>query len=334
MKTYLEYLFWDARLVELRHQTNGRWVTGWFDDPDALRRESAARLDVGNLFTSLHRPCDRVVSNTMSGSPLKNEDVERFIRLFFDFDPVRETDTASTDEQVALARVKAEAVAKVLRMLGWPEPLQALSGNGWHLQYRIALPNSEETRQQLKVVYTGLSGEFSDDQVVVDPTVRNAGRICTLYGSIKRKGPDSSRHRRSQVWIPREWRQIRPKHFETVADFYASQQKTVEAYQPRPAARIDGDGDYSTLDVVSWFRSHGQYHEQAEPGKHYVRCPWEAEHSDGVDAQVKDTVVWDADGNWPTFFCSHAHCEGRTIRDVMSVWGDADAFCGRRWDRA
>jgi hypothetical protein len=116
-----------------------------------------------------------------------------------------------------------------------------------------------------------------------------------------------------------------------VADFYARQQKTVEAYQPRPDARIDGSGDYRTLDVVSWFQAHGEYHGQAEPGKHYVGCPWEDQHSDGIDAQVTDTVIWEADGNWPTFHCSHAHCEGRTIRDVMAVWGDADAFCARFW---
>jgi hypothetical protein len=44
------------------------------------------------------------------------------------------------DVLVAAAKAKAEELARVLRAMGWPEPLQALSGNGWHLQYRIALP--------------------------------------------------------------------------------------------------------------------------------------------------------------------------------------------------
>ena len=333
MKSYLDHLSWDSRLVELRHQVGGRWITGWFDNVDDLRREASARLEVGNLFASLHRPAQQIVSNGMSGEPIRNEDVERFTRLFFDFDPVRDTATSSTDEQVAAAKAKAEELARVLRAMGWPEPLQALSGNGWHLQYRIALPNDENTRQRLKVLYTGLGVEFSDDQVSFDPTVRNPGRICTLYGSVKRKGPDASRHRQSQVWIHHEWRQIRPRNFEAVVNFYDRKQKPREAYQ-RPAARSDGSGDYSTLDVVAWFKAHGQYHEPADLGKHYVRCPWEAEHSDGIDAQRKDTVIWEAEHVWPTFHCSHAHCEGRTIRDVMSIWGDADAFCARRWSRA
>jgi hypothetical protein len=207
MKSYLEYVFWDSRLVELRHQVGGKWITGWFDDIDALRREAAARLREGNLFTSLHRPFSRVVTNTMSGSPLKNDEVERFTRLFFDFDPVRAPGTASTDGQVELAKARAVQVMGILHKLGWPEPLQALSGNGRHLQYRIALPNTEDACQQLKVLYHGLAREFSDEQVAVDPTVRNAARICTLYGSVKRKGPDTSLHRRSQAHIPREWRQ-------------------------------------------------------------------------------------------------------------------------------
>jgi hypothetical protein len=43
-------------------------------------------------------------------------------------------------------------------------------------------------------------------------------------------------------------------------------------------------------------------------------------------------VIWEADGEkWPTFHCSHAHCHGRKIEDVMSLWGDADRFCGRAY---
>ena len=98
MKSYLDHLFWDSRLVELRHQVGGRWITGWFDNVDDLRREASARLEVGNLFASLHRPAQQIVSNGMSGEPIRNEDVERFTRLFFDFDPVRDAATSSTDD--------------------------------------------------------------------------------------------------------------------------------------------------------------------------------------------------------------------------------------------
>jgi hypothetical protein len=331
MKSYLDFLFWDSRQVELRCQLGGHWVTGWFDSVDTLRAAALARQDQGNLYTSLHRPVERMVINAMSGSPLVGDEVERYTRLFFDFDPERETCTAATDEQVGLAKARSEEVQKVLRLMGWPEPLVAMSGNGYHLQYRIALPNDAETRERLRTLYQGLANEFSDDLVKFDPKVRNAARICTLYGSIKRKGAARSLHRRSQAWIPRDWRQVRPRHFDVVVEFYARQQKTVEA-DHRPAVKIDGDGDYSTLDVVRWFQVHGQYHKPTgDHGKHFVRCPWESEHSDGIDAQVTDTVVWEAEGNWPTFHCSHAHCEGRTIRDVLQVWGDADQFCGQAW---
>ena len=45
------------------------------------------------------------------------------------------------------------------------------------------------------------------------------------------------------------------------------------------------------------------------------------------------TVAWPAtDGGWPTFHCSHDHCQGRRLLDVMQVWGDADAFCARAWE--
>jgi hypothetical protein len=64
-----------------------------------------------------------------------------------------------------------------------------------------------------------------------------------------------------------------------------------------------------------------------------VRCPWDAEHSSIDSDHSTATVIWESDGGWPTFHCSHDHCDGRTIRDVMAIWGDADAFCARQFAR-
>jgi hypothetical protein len=63
---------------------------------------------------------------------------------------------------------------------------------------------------------------------------------------------------------------------------------------------------------------------------HEVACPWEREHS---SASPRDTVVFSDDGSgWPGFFCHHAHCAGRTIRDVIQLWGDASNWCARQWE--
>lgn len=98
---------------------------------------------------------------------------------------------------------------------------------------------------------------------------------------------------------------------------------------PSPRSGQYGKGDYDTLDVVRWFQSHGHYGADLGDGKHAVRCPWVGEHSQQTEDEASDTVIWEADGRWPSFHCSHAHCDGRGIRSVMEVWTDADAYCSR-----
>lgn len=99
-------------------------------------------------------------------------------------------------------------------------------------------------------------------------------------------------------------------------------------------ASPSGAGDYSTLDVVAWFSAHGHYGKMRPDGKHAVLCPWSHEHSDDQGATDPDTIVWEADGGWAQFHCSHNHCTGRTIQDVMRLWGDVDRYCASTFERA
>lgn len=95
-----------------------------------------------------------------------------------------------------------------------------------------------------------------------------------------------------------------------------------------------GRGDFTSLNARAWFASRGAYKRELGAGKHAVSCPWVFEHSGESGPMDTSTVIWDAEpGLWPTFHCSHQHCAGRSIRDVMARWGDADAFCSREWSR-
>lgn len=337
-RDYLDRLFADNRLVELRHQVGRRWQSGLFDDPDALLAAARRLAGTGNLFTSLNPISPRTVRNRMGSDPITNGDVVRYARLFFDFDPVRPTDTASTDEELCNALASADGAERIFTACGFPAPARAVSGNGAHLLYRTALPNDDMTRELLRTVYTGLKRDFDTDLVKFDPAVRNPGRIGPLYGSIKRKGqPTADRpHRQSQIWLPEPWKQVSPRTLEALAGFYRRQAPATSPTTHAPSALgWRGAGDYRSLDVVTWFAAHQLYHQPAgDPGKHFVRCPWEAEHSDGFDAQLTDTVVWEADGGWPTFHCSHAHCADRGIGEVIALYGDADRYCTRSWRSA
>lgn len=86
-------------------------------------------------------------------------------------------------------------------------------------------------------------------------------------------------------------------------------------------------GDYRTLDGVGWFQAHGMFLGPAgAPNKYFVKCPWQNEHT-GQKMGPTDAFLIEDPGRWPTFTCSHTHCDGRDIRQVNEIWGDIDSYC-------
>ena len=335
---YLDRLFRDAGLVELTHLDHSRVWSTWHREPDTLLLAAAQAGKTGNLFTTLNRIDPALLGDYLkaqTGRTARTPDacVSRYTRLFFDLDPARPQGQSSTADELAAAAIRARGLVAKLAALGWPTPLMAMSGNGWHVQYRTALPNNPETREQLRLIYTGLATEFSDDEVQFDRAVRNPARLCTLYGTVKRKGVDHPErpHRRATCQVPRDWRQVHPLQVAGLANLYARQTRQEApgaATRPARPLGVRGQGDYRSLDVVAWFAAHGAYRGPLAGQVHGVRCPWSGEHSTPSPQNGSDTVVFATAGDgWPGFACKHSHCAGRDIRDVMALWGDADAFC-------
>ncbi len=96
---------------------------------------------------------------------------------------------------------------------------------------------------------------------------------------------------------------------------------------PRPARAARGD--YSTLDVVGWFTTHGCYGRPgAKPGQHLVRCPWDHLHAHPGKPIDSSTAVWEASGGcWPQFDCKSTSHQQAGIKELLELWGDADRHC-------
>ncbi len=350
MSTTQEYLNWlirDAGLIELCHMAHGKLDVGWYDNAANLLHDARLMARSGNLFTTINRidleaikgyltEHRRVVPGKTCRTP--DQAVTRHCRLFFDFDSARPTGTSSTTCALAEAETRAHGLVRRLAAVGWPAPAIGMSGNGWHLQYRTALPNTPEVKAQLAAIYSGLHREFSDDAVTFDRTVRNPARLCCLYGSVKRKGPSTVErpHRQSWIKIPKDWKQVHPRQVAALADYFARQtadRAPKRDARPVGAPAVSGRGDYTRLDVLAWFGAHGAYVGPLVGNKLGVRCPWSAVHTSSSPKTGSDSIIYEADGGWPGFHCSHSHCDGRSIRDVMSLWGDADAYCSGEFVR-
>lgn len=338
LRPYLDRLFHDAGTVELCHMASGRIWSTWHSKLETLMTAAAIGApEGGNWFTTINRIEPALLGDYLKGQTgrtARTPDacVSRFCRIFFDLDPTRPKGQSSTAQELAAAETRALGLVAKLAALGWPMPLMAMSGNGWHLQYRTALPNNAETIEQLRLIYTGLAAEFSDDEVTFDRAVRNPARLCTLYGTVKRKGVDhpDRPHRQSVCKVPRDWRQVHPRQVEGLAELFARQLRPIGlGATTRPARPLgfSGKGDYRSLDVVAWFAAHGAYIGPIAGNVHGVVCPWQEEHSTPSPRNGGDSVIFTADDGWPGFHCKHSHCADRDIRDVMVLWGDADTHC-------
>ncbi len=328
---YLARLIVDNGLVELRHHEGGGWLTGWFDDVNRMEREIRFREDRGNLYTSLNAPRPRSASNTMRGEPVTNEAVGWITRLPFDLDPIRPAGLSSTHAELAAANHRRDDLVAMLVKIGWPIPLHALSGNGYHAVYRCRLPNNAETTDMLRAIYSGLHAEYSDGSVEFDRSVRNPGRIFRLYGSVNRKGPDTPErpHRRAACWIPSPWQLVDLQLVERLANRYARHAENrpqSRAATSSSSFQAMGLGDYRTLDIVALMRAHELYRRALGNRLHAVWCPWAAGHSTPHGA-TGAVIFANGPGAWPGFHCHHASCAGRSITDLIAKLGDADRFC-------
>jgi hypothetical protein len=334
---YLALALRDAGVVELRSCVDERWRSGLFDDIGPLRQAIRSQYADGNIYCTLNRPGPHIVAtNGMDAKPLCDADIERIVRLPVDFDPVRPSGCMATDLEVAQALAARDRFVPAMCAAGWPMPLTAMSGSGAHAIWRCSIPVSAEFRDVLAVLYGGMRREFSDEEVLFDSAIRNPSRIFRLYGSVNRKGTNDPKRpwRRAECQLPAGgWQAVQLRQIEMMANRYARMPTPPE--RPAIILPVVGRGDYTTLDAVALMQAHGLFKRPLGGGKHAVRCPWRGEHSSEDRPMRSDSVIWEANpGEWPRFFCSHSHCEGRTMRDVIAWAGDADRFCARPYRRA
>lgn len=188
---------------------SGRGATsGYFNDYGELARH-AAELDARGyqVYVTLNPvvPALLARSENRLESHMKatttDGDVVKRTWLPIDLDPVRPSGISASDQEKQVAVQRAIEIRDYLTEKGWPDPLEADSGNGAHLLYRVDLPNDRESLELVKGVLAALDFMFSDGAVSVDTGIANAARIWKLYGTTARKG-DSTRdrpHRRSRI---------------------------------------------------------------------------------------------------------------------------------------
>lgn len=173
--------------------------SGYFSDPDTLI-EAFNKVDLrgANVYMTLNTLNEAVYSRKQSNKfvlcpqTTSDTDVTRYKFLFIDFDPVRLTGVSSSDEELSEAKDLMQKVKTYLLKLGFPAPVVAMSGNGYHLLYQIDLPNDQDSTTLISNCLKALAMLFNNEKVKIDTVNSNPSRVCKLHGTLAQKGTSTT----------------------------------------------------------------------------------------------------------------------------------------------
>jgi P4 family phage/plasmid primase-like protien len=191
-------------------------VYGFFDNTEDFSKAAAA-IDKaggkGTYFTAnpvnadlLARAANRLKSG-VDGMSAADKDIVCSRWLLVDVDPVRSAGISSTGEELELAgQVGAELTAWLEGTCDWPAGVRALSGNGYHIMYRLPdqapAPEISGSGGMLHKALQALNARFGRPGVIkIDQVNYNPSRIWKLYGTMARKGDSTPLrpHRRASL---------------------------------------------------------------------------------------------------------------------------------------
>ncbi|MFN6129057.1 MAG: YfjI family protein [Planctomycetota bacterium] len=184
-------------------------VSGYFDDVgkavEAIseiesREPPAVYITLNPVNRDLLARCANRIQNKAENTSSDSDVVSRRW-LFIDIDPKRPAGISATDSEVAHATAVSDAIRVELQSLGWPEPVQGMSGNGRYLMYRIELPNDDASRDLVRDVLQGLAHRHNTEHAEVDCSTFNASRICKVLGTWARKGDSTSERPHRKSWF-------------------------------------------------------------------------------------------------------------------------------------
>ena len=126
------------------------------------------------------------------GRSAGDKDIAARTRLLIDIDRVGKKEHPASDDELEAAEELADVVATYLALRGWCAPRKVMSGNGYHLYYKLdRLEANDESRDLIRSLLNLLADKFDNGTVQIDRSVFNASRITKVLGTVARKGEET-----------------------------------------------------------------------------------------------------------------------------------------------
>ena len=300
-------------------------ISGYFTDVEVLLK-AFDKVDVRDkniyiLLNELNPDCyarkqhDRFLQVKQTTS---DTDVLRYQWLFIDLDPVRTTGVSSTNQELEYANKLKDKVHDYLKGMGFPEPVIAISGNGYHLLYSVDVKNDEPGKALIDRCLKSLAMMFDTDKVKIDTSNFNPSRICKLHGTLAQKGASTKTrpHRMSRILSAPELKTTPTGLLEALAAEVPEEPKPVRM-QPYHQAEFD------LLDFMQ--RNGLTYKEDSNGGRDGSKiyrldeCPFDHSHKDG------DAKIFQYSDGSIAFKCHHNSCRKYKWQDVRLKF-EPDAY--------
>ena len=290
-------------------------LSGYFRDAETLL-QAFDKIDVRNrnIYITLQQVRDecfaRAQSERFLSSTQTTSDTEivRYRWLFVDLDPVRATGISSSDKELACAELLSEKVAQELSGRGFKAPVKALSGNGYHLLYRIDVMNDADGRMLIERCLKVLSEMFNTSEVKIDTTNSNPSRICKLHGTLAQKGRSTKNrpHRMSRILsVPEKVEVTDTEVLRSLAEELPSDQEVT------PSKKNNRVSDFDLLDFM---RTNGLSYEEDSNDRATIykldECPFDPSHKNG------DAKIFLYRNGAIAFKCHHNSCRQYKWQDV------------------
>lgn len=313
------------RALEMRMiKTKKGTISGYYENKEKLLRDTFRYDGVNNIFFTLNvfsedllaRGKDKLIeyaSHTISDSEITRREL-----LLIDVDPKRPAGVSSTDEELQSSETVLIEVVNFLTSEGFPEPVIACSGNGYHALYKVDSPNTKEVTQLYKEFLYALDSKFSNEKAQIDKTTYNPARITKMYGTIACKGDstESRPHRRSRiVQAPNEFNVVDESLLKKVAELYTNKNTTSKKVSTvHNKSVVKG-----SINIEEWLREKGldvsKVKEEVDRTVYVLeKCPWNSNHTD------KSASITQFNTGAISAKCHHDSCSHENWSSLKSLY--------------
>ena len=300
-------------------------LSGYFMDADTLLLAfDKIEMRQRNIYITLGKVKEECFARAQSERFLKSAqsssdtDIEKYRWLFVDLDPVRSAGISSSDQELQYAEELFEKVSAYMDDIGFQKPITALSGNGYHLLYRIDINNDAAGQALVERCLKVLAEIFNTDKVKIDTTNSNPSRICKLHGTLAQKGRSTKNrpHRMSRILtVPEAVNVTDISVMERLAG-----ELPEDPVEDRKQVHASGK---SSFDLLDFMRQNGMTYVEDYNNRATIykldECPFDPSHKDG------DAKIFLYHDGKIAFKCHHNSCRHYKWQDVRLKF-DPEAY--------